>query len=487
MAKRSDKDSGSPEEDAGHGEKGVVDSLLTELGVDDEMRQELIDSGRMSSDVMRVESADQVRRRMELDKSSERLRDSLALLERNILTMDAAIDRIERDLVPVVLSFLVSLKGNLVNMRGDIITKSKRKAKTNLQATYLDHDVKPVVEAEFHQIEESLTAGMSTPILEKMRDITDGLKESLKLSIQELSTLKGSVDDFAQRSSTEVEFLSKEIGMKPRVEVPKEVEEKIRHLESKIEDLTNQLNLSIKKLESRDKEIEDLRRDLASVRVRNEDLEEDLRELSASPKVDQEQLVELRNAVKSLEASRQVLEGKLKEAQAAADASEKKAKGYLDTISERDLKIGDLQTNVRQLEEQIAKNKERMAEMDEIRARLRSYESGDKMRELERTKAELERATANLTRMTEDYSAAKTKLQHSEETLEGYMSLMDSTEKTKAFLMVEEHGEMSIREIARSLGVAPAIVMKWAEEFQNLGIAWVVDGTTLVHRDAKRD
>ena len=44
------------------GDKGVVDELLTELGVDNEMRQELIDSGRMSSDVMRVESADQVRR-----------------------------------------------------------------------------------------------------------------------------------------------------------------------------------------------------------------------------------------------------------------------------------------------------------------------------------------------------------------------------------------------------------------------------------------
>ena len=51
------------------GEKRVVDDLLTELGVDDEMRQELIASGRMSSDVMRVESADQVRRRMEIDKS----------------------------------------------------------------------------------------------------------------------------------------------------------------------------------------------------------------------------------------------------------------------------------------------------------------------------------------------------------------------------------------------------------------------------------
>ena len=126
--------------------KKVVDGLLTELGVDDEMRHELIDSGRMSSDVMRVESSEQVRRRMELDTSIERLRDSLSLLERNILTVDATIDRIERDLVPVVLSFLVGLKGSLVSMRGDIISKSKRKAKTNLQTVFIDDEVKEIVD-----------------------------------------------------------------------------------------------------------------------------------------------------------------------------------------------------------------------------------------------------------------------------------------------------------------------------------------------------
>ena len=64
---------------------------------------------------------------------------------------------------------------------------------------------------------------------------------------------------------------------------------------------------------------------------------------------------------------------------------------------------------------------------------------------------------------------------------------MDSTEKTKAYLMVEEHGEMSIREIARALGVAPAIVMKWADEFQALALAWVVDGQKLVHRNHMKE
>jgi len=163
------------------GDKGVVDELLTELGVDNEMRQELIDSGRMSSDVMRVESADQVRRRMEIDKSIARLQDSIGLLERNIMTVDGSVDRIERDLVPVVLSFLVGLKGNLVSMRGDIVSRSKRAAKTNLQITYIDNDVKPIVDAEFHKIEESLTSGMSTPILEKVRDLTETLREAMNL------------------------------------------------------------------------------------------------------------------------------------------------------------------------------------------------------------------------------------------------------------------------------------------------------------------
>ena len=227
---------------------GVVDDLLTELGVDDELRQELIDSGRMSSDVMRVESADQVRRRMAIDKSIQRLQDSISLLERNILTVDGSIDRIERDLVPVVLSFLVGLKGNLVTMRSDIVSRSKRAAKTNLQSSFIGTDVKPIVEEEFLKVEESLTTGMSTPILEKVRDVTESLKEAMKITYEELSSLKSNIDDFTQRSITEVEFLASELGMKPRVEVPKEMADKMKAVERRVEELTHELALSTQKV-----------------------------------------------------------------------------------------------------------------------------------------------------------------------------------------------------------------------------------------------
>jgi Mn-dependent DtxR family transcriptional regulator len=57
---------------------------------------------------------------------------------------------------------------------------------------------------------------------------------------------------------------------------------------------------------------------------------------------------------------------------------------------------------------------------------------------------------------------------------------MQSTEKTRAFLMLEDNGQLAVREIARSLGVSPAIVMQWAEDFQRLGIAKLTDGKTLV-------
>ena len=284
--------------------KGVVDGLLTELGVDDEMRSELIESGRMSSDVMRVESADQVRRRMEVDTSIERLRDSLSLLERNILTVDSTIDRIERDLVPVVLSFLVGLKGNLVSMRGDIISLSKRKAKTNLQSTFIDSVVKVIVDTEFTRVEESLTSGMSTPILEKMRDITDGMKESMKLTLEELANLKGSVDDYTQRTTTEIEHLSTKVGMKPKIEIPKEVEEQIKKYEAEVDQLKHELGLEKQKLENRLKENEELRRNVAELKVKNDDLEDTLMEVQAAPKVDQDVVIELRQKVKTLEASR---------------------------------------------------------------------------------------------------------------------------------------------------------------------------------------
>ena len=469
------------------GDKGVVDELLTELGVDNEMRQELIDSGRMSSDVMRVESADQVRRRIEIDKSIEKLQDSIGLLERNIMNVDGSVDRIERDLVPVVLSFLVGLKGNLVSMRGDIVSRSKRAAKTNLQTTYIDNDVKPIVDDEFRKVEDSLTSGMSTPILEKVRDLTETLKEAMKVTYEELSTLKSSIDDFTQRSTTEVEFLYSELGMKPRVEVPKDMADKMKIIERRIEELTQELSIAQQKVQTRESEIGTLRKDNATLKVVNEELEDELATLKATPQTDVEVLSELRQTAKTLEASRDLLQEKATEYEARSITAEQRGKEYSDDIAKKDLQIGDLKTRVRQLEDEKAKTADRLIEMEEIRARLRSYESGDKARELEMLKTEFERTSANLERATTDLTESKTKLEHAQETIEGYLDLMDSTEKTKAFLMVEEHGEMSIREIARSLGVAPAIVMKWAEEFQSLGIAWVVDGQTLVHRDHKRE
>ncbi len=484
MAKDPDKkpDAGDDSEKRG----GVVDNLLTELGVDDEMRQELIESGRMTSDVMRVESADQVRRRLEIEKSIEKLQDSISLLERNIMTADGSIDHIERDLVPVVLSFLVGLKGNLVSMRGDIISSSKRSAKTNLQSTFIESNVKPIVDGEFSKIEESLTTGMSTPILEKVRDLTESMKEAMKITYEELTTLKSNIDDFIQRSSTEIEFLSSELGMKPKVEVPKEIAEKMKIVERRVEELTNELNLATKKIETRESEIESLRSDNASLKVINEELEEELAILKATPKTDQAVLTELRQNIKTLEASCDLLKEKVTEAETQADTAKQKIKELSDGVAKKDLEIGDLKTKVRQLEDEKAKTADRLTEMEEIRARLRSFESGDKARELDRLKTDFERASANLERATTDLQETKEKLAHTQKTLEGYLDLMDSTEKTKAYLMVEEHGEMSIREIARSLGVAPAVVMKWADEFQALGLAWVLDGQTLVHRDHKK-
>jgi chromosome segregation ATPase len=309
----------------------------------------------------------------------------------------------------------------------------------------------------------------------------------MKITYEELSTLKSSIDDFTQRSTTEVEFLSSELSMKPKAEVPKDMADKMKLLERRIEELTQELNISQQKVETRDSEIETLRKDNATLKVINEEIEEDLAKLKATPQTDVEVLTELRATVKTLEASQELLQEKATEYEARAITAEQKGKEYSNDIAKKDLEIGDLKTQVRQLEDEKSKTADRLTEMEEIRARLRSFESGDKARELERLKTEFERTSANLERATSDLSETKAKLEHTQETLEGYLDLMDSTEKTKAFLMVEEHGEMSIREIARSLGVAPAIVMKWADEFQALGIAWVVDGQTLVHRDYKKE
>ncbi len=458
----------------------VIGKLLDDLGVDEETRKDLVDSGRISSDVFKVATADQIRRRMEIEKSTKRLRESLNLVERNILEIDTAIDRIERDLIPVILSFLVGLKGNLVALRTDVIGRSKRRAKTNLQSTYVETEVKSIVDEEFAKIEHTLTSDMATPILDKVREVADTFKETLRHSLEELATLKGTIEDFTQRTNTEVEFLTKEISMKPKVEVPKEVQEELDQLKRRVQQLMKEVELAEEKIQNRENEIAALQKNLSATKERNASLEASIQTLKATPSIDAEAMAELRQTIKSLEAKKELIERKLSETEERLAESESEKSDVRDKLTRKELECEELRGNVSSLESDLGVSSERILEIDELRSRVKQLESGDTMRELERTKSELERARASLERATNDMNAAIQSANYNQSRIDAYLGLMGATEKTKAFLMLEENQEMTIREIARSLGVSDAVVKKWTEDYVSLGIAKVVDDAKLV-------
>ncbi|MHA1652587.1 MAG: hypothetical protein ACTSVT_01195 [Candidatus Thorarchaeota archaeon] len=461
-------------------DEDVVEQLLSELGVDEEMRRELVESGRASEDILKVEPAAQVRRRLDMEKSIERVRQSLSQVERSLMTVDAAIDRIERSLVPVVLSFLVNLKGNLVSLRTTVIGRSKRKAKTNLQETFVESVVKPVAEEEFAKIEETLTSGMSAPIMEKLEEISEDLSTSVRAAQEDLAALKASLDDYTQKTVSEVEFLTKELSLKPRVEVPAEVQERLRGLERRLEELTRDLTLAEQKIQNREAEIDELKKRLEQSRELIDSLEGTVASLRAAPSVDASEIADLRQQLKALEVSKDVLQEKMNDALEELERARERTKGALAQVAAKELECEDLRTRVDQLEFEVNRYRERLAELDDLKARLTSYESGDMARELDRLKSELDRVQAANERLTKEHQAMAEKLAATEARLNGYLDLMQSTDKTKAFMMVEETGQMTLKEIGRSLGVSPAQVMKWAEDFEKLGLVKMVNGETLV-------
>ena len=56
-------------------ERSVVESMLKVLGVDEEMKKDLIESGSLTGDVLTVETPEELRRRISLDKNSATLKD----------------------------------------------------------------------------------------------------------------------------------------------------------------------------------------------------------------------------------------------------------------------------------------------------------------------------------------------------------------------------------------------------------------------------
>ncbi len=468
------------DETPSHDESQVVDKMLDELGVDPELKEELIESGRLKSDVVRVESARDVRRNMEIEKSYETLKESMNLLEHNLMMIDEAIDRVERDVVPIVLTFLVNLKGSLVSLKETIIGRSRRKAKTNLQLTFIENDVAPIVEEEFGIVEGTLTSGMSEPLLEKVKDIVEGLKSVLQNSLQELSTLKSSVGDYTQRTLTELEFLQTELIKKPQETIPKETMDHLETLERRVEELQRDLNIALEKLANREEQIRALQDQLAVEKARVEALESRISTMKAAPAADTAQIAELRQQLKAAEAAKELLEEKLSAAKNETEEAVRVGSELRAEIAQRDLKIEDLTVKIHQLNAELERNKERLTEIDELRAKLRSYESGDIVRETARLKSELERVSASHERTARDYEAIKQELATAKRTIDTFTKLMNTAEKTKAFLTVADVGEMTIRELARFIGVSPAVVTKWAESYEELGIAKIVDDKVVV-------
>jgi len=461
-------------------QESVVDQLLNDLGVDKDMRKELVDSGRVSSDLLKVASAEQVRRRMEIENSTGRLRDSMNLLERNVTQVENSIDRIERDLVPVVLSFLVSLKGNLVSVRNAVIDESKRGAKTNLHLTFVRTTLKKVVDDTFLPMEEKLSSEMSAPILEKIREITDNFKDVLKLTLDELSNLKARVEDYSQRTITELEFLTKELSMKPKVEVPKEIENQLVALSRKGDALQHEMKLTLQKLENREAEILALQTNLVSTKARNESLEEAFESLKSKPSTDTTVVSDLRQKITVLETELELVQRRITENDKTIVSRDDQVVQLREELAKKELENEDYRGTITRLEDVAANTQERLEEMDELKARVRSLESGDTMRELKRARSEMDRLNASNARFKEDHDEMEEKMEYTLQRLNGYTALMDDTEKTQAFRILEDSKEITIREIARSLGVSPAIMKQWAEDFVRLGLAWIVDDTKLV-------
>jgi chromosome segregation ATPase len=267
--------------------------------------------------------------------------------------------------------------------------------------------------------------------------------------------------------------------MKPKGETPKEVEQKLKILERRVVELQRDLGMSEQKLQNRESEITALQSTLTETKERNESLEETVTRLKAAPTTDPA-IAQLRQTITTLETSRELMMEKLKEAETRAEELESKSQEQGSVISKKELEIQDLKTKSHHLQEEISKMNDRLAEVDDLKAKVRDYESGDRVRELDRLIAELDRVQANHDRMSQELHEAKKIQLATQQRIDSYLGLMRGTEKTMAFLMVEETGEMTIKKIASSLGISPAGVRKWAQDFEKLGIVRIIDDKKLV-------
>jgi len=449
----------------------MISDLLDELEVPEDLKAE-IKTGKIKQKFIKTESVDVARYKLDLDKASGKLRSSPEPYLDISKNLNKLSEHLEVDIVPVLLKFYVTLKGELSVVKESILTRAKSRAKMSLIKMFIDKDLSYIIDDEFSNIESKSGSEVLEPVLNQVRDVADKLKKYDREIRNNVAEQQRTIEAYIGTVLSVVDDISKLVENIDVVELQKQLRER----DGIIEALRTELSTKNMQLKAREKEIENLKARINELQARVDELEENM---ASGEAITPGYVSELREKVRALEASRSLLMSKYEDALKHIEESESEIKELSDALAHKKIELEDALYRIRSLESEIEELRKRLAKVTELEDEIKKLKSRDLTHLLELKEQDLNVMKIQLERATKERDEYKQELDELKARMEKLDLLIERDAKTMAYKVLEKQKQSTIRDLARPLGVSPSTVRTWMNEFQTLGLVKYIDDNTV--------
>ncbi len=406
----------------------------------------------------------------------------------------ADISSLQRGVVGVFAAQLLTFRGKVVELKSRISEEMVERLKMKFFKNFIESTFVDIVDNEFAALEKELVDKIVEQTQERFKEFAQRVRESemdLRSTIVEqqdvVRSFMKSLEEEA--AATKEELMEKERNIKTLKETIKKLQAEI----DKYRTATMSTEELARKVDDLTAQVESLKAEVAKKSATIDSLTKELEQAKAETQEYSMKLGEAISQIEVLKAEKVVVPETSTKSDAEFQALEKKVELLESALADKRREAEQLELKIHELESKVedALKQKEIAEK-EAEARLKElevlHEKFQEFTSLEQRVYDLEaeieghKQKLQIVEMQSEAYQKATRLMEKErdialeqrdlamERMRRYIKVMEGEASTKALIIVDEVGSITLKELAKTLGKPVALVTKYIRELEKLGV-----------------
>jgi chromosome segregation ATPase len=415
-------------------------------------------------------------------------------LLRKLETLRSDISSLQRGVVGVFASQLLTFRGKVVELKSRISTEMVERLRMKFFKEFIESTFVDIVDNEFAALEKDLVDKIVEQTQERFKEFALRVRESevdLRSTIVEQQDVVRSFmksleeETAAQRLELaekqteltkldlEVRKLHGQVTSDRSATVDKdEYERRVADLEAQVATYRDDVLIKDAMVDARTKDTQEAREEAEDLKIQIGELKGQIEVFKSEAALAKPRSEKTEAEITALEAKISLLESTLEDKRSDEDVLQAKVK-------QLEVTVGDTKAEKLAAEKEAA---ERLGELAGLQDRISEIKSLDEkihslQKELKVTKEEIpileqqkqafEKAT-HLMEKERDMALEQRNL--SDERTKRYIQVLGMENSTKVLLLVDEVGSITFKELGKSLGVPEGQATRWARDLEKVGV-----------------